>query len=61
MHGHICIQTNVGYLNFIIGKNEQFFPNPEKFDPARWTRDKPNPVALLPFGFGPRICYGNYV
>ena len=54
------MQTNVGYMNFIIGKNEQYFPKPEEFDPQRWTRelDKPNPFALLPFGFGPRACYG---
>lgn len=53
------LQTNVAYLNSVIGKNEKLFPNPENFDPARWARDKPNPFALLPFGFGPRNCYGN--
>ena len=48
-------------MSFLAGRNEQLFPNPEKFDPARWARDKPHPFAVLPFGFGPRACYGNIV
>ena len=48
-------------MNFVIGKKEEYFPNPEIFDPDRWGRDKPNPFALLPFGFGPRACYGKIV
>ena len=52
------MQTNVVYLTFIAGMNEKLFPNPDKFDPERWARDKPNPFAVLPFGFGPRACYG---
>lgn len=55
---NLILQTNVSYLNSVIGKNEKLFPNPENFDPERWARDKPNPFALLPFGFGPRNCYG---
>ena len=54
----LLIQTNIWYMNFIAGKNKIIFPNPDKFDPARWVRDKPNPFAVLPFGFGPRSCYG---
>ena len=57
MH-NIILQTNVWYLAFIPAKDERIFPNPEKFDPARWARDRPNPFATLPFGFGPRSCYG---
>lgn len=57
----LCVvQTNVSYLNSVVGKNEKLFPNPENFDPERWIRDKPNPFALLPFGFGPRNCYGEF-
>ena len=54
----LLMQTNVGFLNSIAGKNEQLFPNSEKFDPERWARDKPNPFAVLSFGFGARNCYG---
>lgn len=57
-HALCVLQTNVFYLSFIAAKNEQLFPNADKFDPARWARDKPNPFAVLPFGFGPRSCYG---
>ena len=52
------MQTSLVYLNSVAAKNKDIFPNPEVFDPERWTRDKPNPFALLPFGFGPRMCYG---
>ena len=44
----------------MVGKNEKLFPSPERFHPERWARDKSklNPFAFLPFGFGPRSCYG---
>ena len=58
LYSLLYMQTNFVYLNFLTAKNEQYFPNPERFDPARWARDKPNPFAVLPFGFGPRSCYG---
>ena len=51
-------QTSIAYLNSVAAKNKDIFPNPEMFDPERWARDKPNPFALLLFGFGPRMCYG---
>ena len=61
-HYTLCVlQTNVCYLIFIAAKNEQLFPNADKFDPARWARDEPNPFAVLPFGFGPRSCYGEWL
>ena len=54
------MQTNLVYLNSVAAKNKDIFPNPEVFDPERWARDKPNPFALLLFGFGPRMCYGEF-
>ena len=54
----IIMQTSLVYLNSVAAKNKDIFPNPEVFDPERWARDKPNPFALLSFGFGPRMCYG---
>ena len=41
--------------------DEEYFPNPSKFDPERFNDDnkhKINMSAYLPFGDGPRSCLG---
>ena len=38
-----------------------FFPQPENFDPERFSRERKNnikPGTFLPFGMGPRQCLG---
>jgi cytochrome P450 len=40
-----------------------YFPEPDKFDPQRWTAENEKRIqkgAYLPFGGGPRICIGNH-
>lgn len=47
---------------YAIHRDERWYPESEKFDPQRWTKDneaKLPKYAYLPFGGGPRICIGN--
>lgn len=45
-------------------KSAKNFEDPHSFKPERWLREKGkhdgtfNPFAVLPFGFGPRMCVG---
>lgn len=42
--------------------NENYFPNPEQFDPERFNdenRKNIDPAHFVPFGIGPRSCIGN--
>lgn len=51
--------------NQIIGRDPLVYEEPDKFKPERWVQyrtkprhERPSSYALLPFGFGPRVCIG---
>jgi cytochrome P450 len=59
----IKIPKGTTVIPYILGAhhNEEYWPDPKKFDPSRFdfTKNKKNhPFAHIPFGGGPRVCIG---
>jgi cytochrome P450 len=56
-------RSQVFMFQWAIQRDERFFPEPDSFEPERWTEEFSNSLpkyAYFPFGGGPRICIGNY-
>lgn len=53
--------TTVMISTMGLHMDEKYYPDPEKFDPDRFTEEekatRPN-YTYLPFGDGPRLCIG---
>ncbi|PGH17767.1 hypothetical protein AJ79_00908 [Helicocarpus griseus UAMH5409] len=52
----------VGMSSWMMHRNEELFPEPDKFDPSRWldgtTSNKSLDRYFVPFSKGPRQCLG---
>jgi len=58
---HIPAKSILLLSQYVIHHDERFYPDPERFDPDRWTAEsrKARPkYAYFPFGGGPRLCIG---
>jgi cytochrome P450 len=54
--GSVCLLSP-----FVMHRNPAYFPEPESFQPDRWTpefRDSRPKFAYFPFGGGARVCIG---
>ncbi len=53
--------ANIVMSQWVMHRDARFFPDPEKFDPGRWSTEKCRNLprfAYFPFGAGPRQCIG---
>jgi len=58
---HAPAGTIVAVSPLLLHHDARWFPEPERFDPARWLDARKEKVprhAYLPFGTGPRACIG---
>ena len=43
---------------YLLHRNPRIWPDPLRFDPARFLDQRPRPGEFIPFGGGPRTCLG---
>lgn len=58
---HVPARSIILMSQYLMHRNPKFFPDPDRFDPERWTpeaREARPQFSYFPFGGGPRICIG---
>lgn len=58
---HIPAGAIILMSQYIMHRNPKYFPEPDRFDPERWTpqaRESRPKFSYFPFGGGPRLCIG---
>jgi cytochrome P450 len=64
LHGvQIPAGSQLMFSQWIVHRDARWFPNPEGFDPDRWSPARAKDIprfAYFPFGGGPRVCIGNH-
>ena len=53
-------------MHQLMGRMDEYFTNPDQFLPERWMKGhslegQHHPYAVLPFGFGTRMCIGRRI
>ncbi|MBI4851491.1 MAG: cytochrome P450 [Acidobacteria bacterium] len=60
--GYTLPKDSIAFMSqYLMHRDERYFPEPEKFDPERWTpeaKEQRPKHSYFPFGGGPRQCIG---
>ncbi|GAA3722226.1 cytochrome P450 [Streptomyces tremellae] len=53
--------TDVIWSPYALHRDPTVYPDPDRFDPGRWSPERPQPPknAFIPFGAGKRMCMGD--
>jgi cytochrome P450 len=55
--------TRVMFSPYLVHRDRRWWPDPDRFDPGRWQAPTGTryPHTFIPFGAGPRVCFGMHL